>query len=153
MKILLAIDGSTFSHAAIRQVGLRPWPTGTEVRVITVDARIDDPALSRRGLGASAYDEFVRVQREEARDTLANAADSLRQLAPQLTVAAELLEGSPKEQIVSDARSWGADLIVVGSQGRGAIKSLLLGSVSLAVVLSAPCSVLIVRERAAPAGT
>ncbi|KAA0213063.1 MAG: universal stress protein [Leptolyngbya sp. PLA3] len=156
MKILLAIDGSTFSHAAIREVGLRPWPPATEARVVTVDARLDESTLAmgrRGGLGSSAYDELVRCQRAEANDNLDKAAASLRQIAPQLAVSTALLEGSPKEEIVNEARCWEADLIVVGSHGRGVIKSLFLGSVSLAVVLSAPCSVLVVRGGSTGAGT
>lgn len=148
MKVLLAIDGSTFSHAAIREVGSYPWPSGTEVRVITIDARLDDStfAMGRRGgMGNPAYDELVRSQREEAQDALDKGVAALLQLAPHLTITRALVEGSPKEEIVNQAKQWGADVIVVGSQGRGAIKSLFLGSVSLAVVLNAPCSVLVVR--------
>lgn len=155
MKLLLAIDGSTFSHAAIREVGLRPWPPGTEVRVVTVDGPLGDSTLSigrRMDTGGSAYDELVRCQREEANGNLDKAAASLRQLAPHLAVSAALLEGSPKEEIVNEARRWVADLVVVGSQGRGAVKSLFLGSVSLAIVLNAPCSVLVVRAVQAAGG-
>ena len=36
MKILLAIDGSTFSDAAVQEVASRPWPRGSEVRIISV---------------------------------------------------------------------------------------------------------------------
>lgn len=57
-----------------------------------------------------------------------------------------LLHGLPKEAIVDDAEQWGADLIVVGSNGYGTLKQFLLGSVSLVVSLNAPCSVDIVRQ-------
>jgi nucleotide-binding universal stress UspA family protein len=53
--------------------------------------------------------------------------------------------GSPKEAILDEAERWGADLIVVGSHGYGAIQRLFLGSVSLAVATNALCSVEIVR--------
>ena len=56
-----------------------------------------------------------------------------------------MLEGSPKQAIVEEAERWGADLVVVGSHGRGFWGRLLLGSVSHAVAARANCPVLIVR--------
>ncbi|PKN59600.1 MAG: universal stress protein, partial [Deltaproteobacteria bacterium HGW-Deltaproteobacteria-11] len=57
-----------------------------------------------------------------------------------------ILEGQPKEVILDEAENWGADLIIVGSRGHGAVRRFLLGSVSFAVALNAPCSVEIVRR-------
>ena len=55
--------------------------------------------------------------------------------------------GFPKQIILDEAEGWGADLIVVGSHGRGLMGRFLLGSVSQAVALNARCSVEIVRCR------
>jgi len=65
--------------------------------------------------------------------------------APGLIVSPVLREGHPKDKILDEAEQWGADLIVVGSHGYGAVRRLFLGSVSLAVAINAPCSVEIVR--------
>ena len=146
MKILLAIDGSDCSKAAVHRVGGYGWPPDAHVRIITVDPPLGD-SLVGAATGLSAYDELVRRQREEANANLVEAVAMLKHLAPNLMVTAELLEGAPKERIIEDARSWGADLIVVGSHGRGTFRSLFLGSVSLAVVVGAPCSVLVARDR------
>ena len=54
----------------------------------------------------------------------------------------------PKEAILDEASRWNADLIVVGSHGRGGIDRFLLGSVSEAVALHATCSVEIIRQKA-----
>jgi nucleotide-binding universal stress UspA family protein len=62
-----------------------------------------------------------------------------------LEITTEVLEGSPEGLIVDEAERWDADLIVVGSRGRGVAGRFLLGSVSLAVAIRAPCSVKIVR--------
>jgi hypothetical protein len=48
MKILLAIDGSLCSDAAVAEVARRPWPPQTDVRVVKVDAPVD-PGLLRGG--------------------------------------------------------------------------------------------------------
>jgi len=147
MKILLATDGSESSGVAVREVGERPWPAGTEVRVVTVDPPLGEPIFGEETGVFSAFDEFVHAQRVAAQRRLDAAAAAVRQMAPNLTVSQAVLEGMPKAAILEEARRWGADLVVVGSHGRGAVKSLFLGSVSLAVVLGAPCSVLVARAR------
>jgi nucleotide-binding universal stress UspA family protein len=54
--------------------------------------------------------------------------------------------GDPPQVICTTAKSWGADLIVVGSHGRKGLGELLLGSVSNYVMHHAPCSVLVVHR-------
>ena len=70
--------------------------------------------------------------------------------APGLAITTKVLDGDPKTAIIEEARRWGADLILVGSHGRGAAK-LVLGSVAQAVAANAPCSVEIVRLKGAAA--
>jgi nucleotide-binding universal stress UspA family protein len=55
--------------------------------------------------------------------------------------------GDPREEITRAAEEWGADLVVVGARGLGAVKGFLLGSVSSAIAHRAPCSVLVVKGR------
>lgn len=142
MKILLAIDGSPSSEAAVDEVCRRPWPAQTEVRLLIVDAPLDSPLLRT---STTVFDELVAQQRAELLNYLDAAADKIRQAAPDLIITPILREGSPKEVIVQEAEEWRADLIVVGSHGRGPLSRLFLGSVSLAVATRAPCSVEIVR--------
>jgi len=65
-----------------------------------------------------------------------------------LSARAALRSGVPYEEIVALARDERADLIVVGTHGRGGINRALLGSVADRVVRLAPCPVLTVREPA-----
>jgi nucleotide-binding universal stress UspA family protein len=58
-----------------------------------------------------------------------------------------LVEGPPADRIVRAARSRRADLIVMGTHGRGGLARLFLGSVAERVVATAPCPVLTVRGR------
>ena len=64
---------------------------------------------------------------------------------PGVAVTSRVLEGAPEDAILDEADRWQADVIVLGSHGYGPMKRRLLGSVSQAVALHAPCSVEIVR--------
>lgn len=143
MKILLAIDGSPSSEAAIKEVVRWPWPPNSEVRLITVDPPVDAELAKGR---AGPLDDIVNAQRTAAARRLLNASTQIKLEAPHLSVTASLLEGWPKDAIVTEAERVGADLVAVGSHGHGPIRRFFLGSVSQFVANHAPCSVLIVRQ-------
>ncbi|HWF14520.1 MAG TPA: universal stress protein [Candidatus Acidoferrales bacterium] len=143
MKMLIAIDGSDFSEAALQSVIARPWNAGTEIKVLHV---VEPPALLI-GREMGAYDpEFEMVWkavRERAKDLMDKAAHKLR--AAGFQVSTELVEGEPKSLIIDAANEWHADMIVVGSHGWSGLNRFLMGSVSEAVVRHAHCSVEIIR--------
>jgi len=146
MRILLAIDGSPSSDAAVDEVCRRPWPVGTEVLLLTVRSPLEMMALHKSSpLPIGSKDIFEHPALDDMR-FLENAATELEQRAPELRVKTMLLEGRPKDVILDEAELWGADLIVLGANGYGAIRRFMLGSVSFAVALNAPCSVEIVRR-------
>jgi nucleotide-binding universal stress UspA family protein len=144
MKILLAIDGSSFSQTALRSVISRPWPPGSDVKVVYV---VEPPSLLM-GREMGGYDpEFESVWkalREQAKDLVDKAARKLREA--HFNVSTELVEGDPKSQIIDVADQWPADMIVVGSHGWQGLSRFLMGSVSEAVVRHARCSVEVIRE-------
>jgi len=143
MKILLAIDDSEFSKAAVQSVVTRSWSPDTEVRVLHV---VEPPSLLL-GREMTGYDpEFETVWkalREQAKVLVTKATDVLRKSG--LNATTVLIEGDPKSQIIDVAKEWPADLIVVGSHGRKGLSRFLIGSVAEAVVHHAHCSVEIVR--------
>jgi len=144
MRILLAIDGSPCSDAAVSEVCRRPWPPESEVRLITVDSRLEELL---QGGSPGVFDNINKQLRADAQRRLHEASALLQRDAPELRVTAVLREGWPKDVILDEAENWQADLIVLGSHGYGAVRRLFLGSVSLAVTTNAPCSVEIVRAR------
>jgi nucleotide-binding universal stress UspA family protein len=96
------------------------------------------------------FAEVIRIEHEQADSIIEKAVSRLGSAKDKpWTVTATVLDGSPKRIIVEEAERWGADLIVVGSHGYGSWNRFLLGSVSQAVSLHAPCSVEIVRRAAA----
>ena len=147
MKILLATDGSAYSKAAVEEVANRPFPLKTEVRIVSAYAKIS-LLMKTEPMGASQeyYAEADHYALQKAKNTIENAAKILRNKNPALTVTTIVIEGSPKSVILEEAEKFGADLIIVGSHGAGAIERFLLGSVSHAVSLHAKCSVEIVRK-------
>ena len=93
-----------------------------------------------------------RVDQERARLETAASELVLRGRRDRIPTSFLIWEGDPAESIVEAARSEGADVIVVGSHGRGAIGRALIGSVSDQVVRHAPCPVLVVRSSRATEG-
>ncbi|HZS03504.1 MAG TPA: universal stress protein [Blastocatellia bacterium] len=150
MKILLAVDGSACSDAAVNEVAARPWPEGSEVKIISVIELPFTPTEETRSLPGSDYSGMERAGREQAQTAINRAAERLRDRDGEpLTITAESVIGRAEDSILDAAEEWGADLIVLGSHGYRGFKRFLLGSVALAVATYAKCSAEIVRNRVA----
>jgi len=139
MKVLVAIDSSPSSQRVLDAALARPWPESStfcllnvvdlqrfeQLPVLIKDATLESEKLVKaaaKGFCGAGYETLTKV-----------------------------ILGHPRGEISAYAREWGADLILVGSHGHGAIGRFLLGSVAQAVLRTAPCSVEIVR-RAPDAG-
>lgn len=147
MKILLAVDGSAFGEEAAREVARRPWPAGSELKVISVVEPVYIPAAEPWALPAGYVDEMDKLAAEKARAAVEGALTALRAGEDKmLKVSYETPRGPVKQTIIEEAARWGADLIVLGSHGNGFWSRLLLGSVSHGVSSAAPCSVEIVKK-------
>ena len=148
MKILLAIDGSSCSNVAVSAIVTRPWPPASEVKIISAV----NPAIyiaPEPWIGDQNYsDEVVRVEYEQAEAAVREAKSEFdKSDNTTLKVTTDVIQGSARQVIVEEAEKWGADLIVLGSHGYSTWNRLLLGSVSRAVAIHAPCSVEIARCR------
>ena len=144
MKIILAVDGSSFSDAAVYETARRPWPAGSIVRVLYAVEPFGYIA-PEAGLVAQNYFEGME---KAAREVVGRAASTLeRKAGSRLKVEQVVCKGFPRQAILGEAEEWGADLIVLGSHGRGWAGRFLLGSVSQAVASHARCPVEIVRRR------
>ncbi len=148
MKILLAIDGSACSDAAVEEVARRPWPDGSSLRVLNVFETPMSPTPEIWAVPASYFEEIEEALRKQGKNIIDSALQKLKSNKT-LSLSSILVLGSPRPVIIDEAESWGADLIVLGSHGYGAWKRFLLGSVSQAVVSHAKCSVEVVRCPAA----
>jgi nucleotide-binding universal stress UspA family protein len=147
MKILLATDGSESARAAVDCLLRFPFPSNSEVTLLSV--------IERNVFKNEEVSNLNEEQRHELAETekivqLA-AQELLAEEAARLTAAGwsesrELRIGHPAEEIVHLAEQLGSDCVVLGSHGMSGVKRFLLGSVSDHVLQYAPCSVLIVKK-------
>jgi nucleotide-binding universal stress UspA family protein len=151
MKILLAVDGSDYSDAAIEEVLRRPWPSQSEIKAITAYETPIMVGMEPWAATPSYFDQLDKAAREGAKALIDRALEKLKTIQDtSLKISSGTIQGPPRQVIVEEAERWGADLIIMGSRGLGAWNRLLLGSVSSAVVHHAKCSVEIVRGPQAP---
>jgi nucleotide-binding universal stress UspA family protein len=145
LRILLAIDGSPCSVAAVNDVAHCRLPKGSAVEVLTaIHSRlpvVPDPAFAI----AAAHGDDVYEQERRAPEIQQAAVARLRRHRPSLDVTTKVVEGVPKDVIVREANEWRADRVVLGSHGYGRVGRAVLGSTAAAVAAEAPCSVLIAR--------
>lgn len=144
-RILVATDGSDSALKAVHSVATRPWPEGSEFRVLSVVELVAPPISA---LVEPAFVHLTNVEELRA-DAMRQAEtaidDAVRILGPQASTSISVLLDGPKKVIVDEAEAWDADLIVVGSHGHTALDRYLMGSVSEAVAMHAPCSVEVIR--------
>jgi nucleotide-binding universal stress UspA family protein len=153
MRILLAVDGSVYSDAAVEEIIRRPWPPESEVKVITaveLPIMVGTVGIEPWAASPEYFEQMDKAIRGAAEDVIKRATSKLNSIdGKTLKISTEIIQGSPRQVIVDEAEKWSADLIVMGSRGLGAWNRLLLGSVSSGVVHHAKCSVEIVRPPAA----
>lgn len=153
MKILIALDESTYSRAALHSVLARPWPTDSQFKVLSV---VEPFHPEYAGWQTSYTPVAVDAQKtihSSAHRLVEEAEQALADSFGAANVSGEVTEGYIKDRILEDARLWQADLIVVGSHGRRGFTKFLLGSVSEAIASHATCSVEIVRTKEAASET
>lgn len=159
MKILIGYDGSKHSDAAIDDLKLAGLPYDSDVLIASIaDLLIGGPELSevigqalpaRRGAsGIKKTQTHAERATNEAKEAASGAKRRLRKLFPEWSVRAEVMIGTPAWVLIDIVNKWNADLVVVGSQGRSALKRFFLGSVSKRVATDASCSVRVARAAA-----
>jgi nucleotide-binding universal stress UspA family protein len=148
-RIVVGIDGSRGSTAAVREVARRSWTPGSEVRVVVAqDLMKAFPASLLIPPVKEFVEESNREEHTSAEAIVAAAVKTLRAgVNDHLTVSSAIHSGDPKQVLVGLAEEFGADCIFTGATGfSNRIERFILGSVSAAVAARANCAVEVVRE-------
>lgn len=135
-NILLAVDGSEYSHRAIEYAKSLTELYGANLWLVHVFSNTSDL------LGYEDFEKLYAKRKSAGQAVLDSAKKVLGR--PTFKVHEELLEGSEADAILSVAEKHQADLIVMGTRGFGAVKGLLVGSVSRKVIHLSNCPVMVV---------
>ena len=140
-NILVPIDGSEHAARALAEAADLARSNNAGLTVMTVSPDPSVWMLSGAGWGAPVDLEEIRDDAEkEYRAMLEAAVETVADARPRSV----LVHGRPSHAIVEQVRKDGHDLVVMGSRGRGDVRSLLLGSVSHEVLQTSPAAVLVV---------
>jgi nucleotide-binding universal stress UspA family protein len=128
MKILVGYDGSDQADTAVDDLRWAGLPDKTEAVVLSAVEWPTTQALRSWGMVETDFSPDW-IERIGAAQRMANAgSDRLQKLFPQWKIQLEPSAGNPADAILEKAKSWSADLIVVGTHGRSALGRVLLGS-------------------------
>ena len=137
MLIVSGYDGAPSAERAVRKADGLAKLMGAEHHIVMV-AHLSAYSVATASM-PSSYDIYA-YEEEYLRTAIKEILDSL---TVEPTVV--LTRGHPSHELTTYAADKGAELLVVGTRGRGAIKTMLMGSTSHGVLWQHPCDVLVVR--------
>lgn len=143
-RIVVGIDGSEASRAALSAAMDEAARTGAEVEAVTTYVQADY-WTDLSSVVLPAHEQIVGDLQERIRALVAEVLTDAPEGVSDVPVRAEVFQGPAAEVLVH--RGASADLLVVGSRGRGEFRGLLLGSVALHCAMHAPCPVLVVHPQ------
>jgi nucleotide-binding universal stress UspA family protein len=141
--IVVGVDGSGVSELAVRQAFALASAFGVGLEVVHAwsSERRHGLAHASKYVDWAAYEE---AERAVVSDCLATWAEDY----PDVQVTGTTTEGAPADVLIRHASA--AQLLVVGSHGRGKVLGALLGSVSQNLVHHAPCPVVVCHAQRSP---
>jgi nucleotide-binding universal stress UspA family protein len=143
-RLLVPVDGSTASDCGLAEAIKLGQATGARLRLIhAVDTFLYGTGLD---VSADAGAELFEPLRQAGAEILRVGTRAAAKAG--VPVEAQLfddLKGDLAELVTNDAERWQADLIVLGTHGRGGLRRLALGSDAEQIVRCAPIPVLLVR--------
>lgn len=148
-RIVVGIDGSEHAAAALRWAVEEAALRGATVEAVHAWSYVPVTTPADSGLVPMAWTESADVLEATQHAAERIASEQVRDvLGDDHGVTVSLVQGDATDALITAAE--GADLLVVGNRGRGALAEALLGSTSGRIADHAPCPVVIVRAH--PAG-
>ncbi|TNM39683.1 universal stress protein [Nocardioides albidus] len=146
-SIVVATDGSDDADRAVRWAAEQAFLERRPLTVLSVVHGPEVPTAAWNGM-SPVYSWDPAQALDEARAVAREAADVALHLHPGLDVSVAARFGRPRQVLVEISRD--VTLLVLGSRGRGVLRSKLLGSVSAAVSRDAGCPVVVCRPQRHP---
>ena len=143
-RILVPVDGSPTSNAGLAEAIKLAKLTGARMRVMHV---VDETPLLMSGDGFAGMPGDVFTLLKEAGQSVLDQARQTVHAAgiPVETTLFDSLSGRLCDRVTEQVRTWGADVIVLGTHGRNGVRRMLLGSDAEQIVRAATVPVLLVR--------
>jgi nucleotide-binding universal stress UspA family protein len=142
--VIVGIDLSGTSDLALEWAAVEASRRHRPLVVLHTYSAVGYPTVRAGVPGAPLPPDLDRAFRETAIEACSEAAEKVRAHHPGLAVSTVTSTGSPGEAIVDASKE--AALVVVGARGLGAVRGMVLGSVSTHVAAHAHCPVVVVRE-------
>ena len=133
-KILVPIDGSKVSQKAAKFAVELAKQTGASLMLLSV---IDKRFLVEQAVSASESPTHVRESVEDyLKQSAQSSTDAIAKVCERNRIQCKAIirTGHPVEEIVNEAKKSKADLIIMGSHGKSALKAAVLGSVTYGVM-------------------
>jgi nucleotide-binding universal stress UspA family protein len=146
MRILVSIDGSEFSLAAVEKCCQFIDSSQTaQIKIVSVFEVVEPMDIS---ISPEFSQELETAAREKAEAFAEQSAARIKEYFPDsnLDLTVQVSTGAPDQILIEAAKEWKADLIVIAPHGRGFWGRMLLGSITDSLVHNAPCSVMVVRK-------
>ncbi len=141
-NILVAIDGSEHAGRALSEALDLAKTNNARLTILTC---VPDPAAWL--LGGAAYSggvDFEALEKETDREYTQLVDDAVASVPEDVSVTKVIVHGRAAQAILDQRKRGDHDLVVMGTRGRGEVRSVLLGSVSHQVLNASPCAVLVV---------
>ena len=145
MKILVPVDGSKYSRTAVDFVASRSTLVGSNPEVEVLNVQMAIPTRATRVVGKDVVSSYYT---DEAEKALKPARTRLQKAG--ITPTVRFAVGNPADEISGAAAKDDVDLLVMGSHGHSALRGLLVGSVTNAVLAQTTTPILILRHRETP---
>jgi nucleotide-binding universal stress UspA family protein len=140
-NILVPIDGSEHALRALGEAVEMTKAFGEKIILLNVQYDLETFHTRR----FFSREQIQQYEREMSEEVLSPAVEVLRKYDVEFDVKTRI--GSPKKEIIAEAKEQKVRSIVMGSRGMGSVMGTVLGSVSYGVIHEAPCPVMIVPAR------
>jgi universal stress protein A len=146
-RIMVPVDFSAHSDQALAYAETLADRLGTSLHLVHA---VEVPVMWGTETYAISLDALVIGLTEDATTRMEACRSAI---PPSLTVTTDVRVGNPAATISQCAAESSADLIVMGTHGRGGLSHIFMGSVAERVMRTAPCPVLTVRNKRGSAST